>query len=280
MLVINKLSELQTTIKAWQRSGDSVAFVPTMGNLHEGHLKLAKEAQQAAKRVIVSIFINPTQFAVGEDFASYPRTEKEDLEKLEKLSIDLVFLPSVAEIYNAECQTSVTVNGLSDRYCGAFRPGHFSGVATIVCKFFNIIQPDTAVFGLKDYQQYVVISTMIRDLNIPVNIIGIETVREANGLAMSSRNHYLSAAEQNVAALLYQALLNAQTAILTTNETYADIEQQALRFLQQAGFQPEYFSICRRNNLVKATHEDRDIAILVAAKLGKTRLIDNIRFTR
>ena len=280
MLVIKSLSELQTQIKAWQLSGDSIAFVPTMGNLHDGHLKLVEEAQQSAKRVIVSIFVNPTQFAVGEDFASYPRTEKEDLEKLEKLSIDLVFLPTITEIYNTDCQTSITVNGLSERYCGAFRPGHFSGVATVVCKFFNIIQPDIAIFGLKDYQQFVVISAMVKDLNIPVKIIGIETVRDANGLAMSSRNHYLSEEQKNIATLIYQALLDAQTAILATNETYAYIEQQALQFLQQAGFQPEYFSICRCNDLAKATLEDHDIAILVAAKLGKTRLIDNIRFTR
>ena len=174
----------------------------------------------------------------------------------------------------------VTVTGLSDLYCGASRPGHFSGVATVVCKLFNIVQPNIALFGLKDFQQLTVIKTMVRDLNIPVEIIGVDTVRESSGLAMSSRNGYLTDDEKRVAPKLYHSLCAARDAILAGNQTYADIEQQALQFLQQAGFQPDYFSVCRSSDLKKAAAEDVDLVLLAAAKLGKTRLIDNIYFSR
>jgi pantoate--beta-alanine ligase len=237
-------------------------------------------AKKKADRVVVSIFVNPTQFGVGEDFETYPRTGREDQEKLEAESVDLLFQPSVADIYAPDAKTTVTVTGLSELYCGASRPGHFSGVATVVCKLFNIVQPDIALFGLKDFQQLAVIKTMVRDLNIPVEITGVDTVREPGGLAMSSRNGYLTSDEKRVAPKLYHALCAARDAILSGNQNYEDIEQQALQFLQQAGFQPDYFSVCRSSDLTKAAAKDVDLVLLAAAKLGKTRLIDNVYFSR
>jgi pantoate--beta-alanine ligase len=280
MQIVDTVSELRKAIKTWRSDGKSVAFVPTMGNLHAGHLQLVRAAKKNADRVVVSIFVNPTQFGVGEDYETYPRTEHEDREKLAAEGADLLFQPSVAGIYTPDARTIVTVTGLSDIYCGASRPGHFSGVATVVCKLFNSVQPDIAFFGLKDFQQFTVIKTMVRDLNIPVEITGVDTVRESSGLAMSSRNGYLTAAEKNVAPKLYHSLCAARDAILADKQSYADIEQQALQFLQQAGFQPDYFSVCRSSDLNKATAEDVDLVLLAAAKLGKTRLIDNIYFSR
>jgi pantoate--beta-alanine ligase len=280
MLIVNTVCELRKEVKTWRSAGESIAFVPTMGNLHAGHLHLVNTAKKKADRVVVSIFVNPTQFGAGEDFETYPRTEQEDQEKLQAEGADLLFLPSVAEIYAPDASTAVTVTGLSDFYCGASRPGHFSGVTTVVCKLFNMVQPDIALFGLKDFQQLTVIKTMVRDLNIQVEIVGVETVRELSGLAMSSRNGYLTDAEKQVAPKLYHSLCVARDAILTGNPAYADLEQQALQLLQQAGFQPDYFSVSRSSDLKKADTNDVDLVILVAAKLGKTRLIDNIYFSR
>ncbi|MGR8998920.1 MAG: pantoate--beta-alanine ligase [Gammaproteobacteria bacterium] len=280
MQIVNRVSELREVIRTWRLAGECVAFVPTMGNLHAGHLQLVNEAKKTADHVVVSIFVNPTQFGVGEDFEAYPRTEHEDREKLNAASTDLLFLPAVADIYTQDAKTVVTVTGLSDLYCGASRPGHFSGVATIVCKLFNIVQPNVAIFGLKDFQQLVVIRTMVRDLNIPVEIIGIDTIREPTGLAMSSRNSYLTDAEKRIAPKLYFSLCVARDAILAGNQPFGDIEQQALQFLQQAGFQPDYFYVCRSSDLKKAAAEDVNLVLLTAAKLGKTRLIDNVYFSR
>lgn len=280
MRIVNTVFELREAVKTWRLDGESVAFVPTMGNLHAGHLQLVSMAKKKADRVVVSIFVNPIQFGVGEDFETYPRTECEDHEKLEAGNVDLLFQPSVTDIYTPDAKTVVTVTGLSDMYCGASRPGHFSGVATVVCKLFNIVQPNVALFGLKDFQQFTVIKTMIRDLNIPVEITGIDTVREPSGLAMSSRNGYLTDDEKKVAPKLYHSLCVARDAILAGDQTYTEIEQQALQFLQQAGFQTDYFSVCRSNDLKKAVAEDVDLVLLAAAKLGKTRLIDNIYFSR
>jgi pantoate--beta-alanine ligase len=280
MRIVNTVCELREAIKLWRSQDESVAFVPTMGNLHAGHLHLVSTAKKKADRVVVSIFVNPTQFGVGEDFETYPRTEREDQEKLVAENADLLFLPSVADIYTPDAKTVVTVSGLSDVYCGASRPGHFSGVATVVCKLFNMVQPNIALFGLKDFQQLAVIKTMVRDLNIPVEITGVDTVRESSGLAMSSRNGYLTEAEKRVAPKLYQSLCAARDAILAGDLAYANIEQQALQFLQQAGFQPDYFSVCRSSDLKKAVAEDRDLVLLAAARLSKTRLIDNIHFSR
>jgi pantoate--beta-alanine ligase len=280
MQTVNRVPALRELIRTWRLAGESIAFVPTMGNLHAGHLQLVNEAKKKANRVVVSIFVNPTQFGAGEDFETYPRTEREDREKLHAANADLLFLPAVADIYTPDEKTVVTVTELSDLYCGVSRPGHFSGVATVVCKLFNIVQPDVALFGLKDFQQWVVIRTMVRDLHIPVEIIGVDTVRESNGLAMSSRNGYLTDAEKCVAPKLYQCLCAARDSVLRGDQSYTDIERQALLLLQQAGFQPDYFCVCRSIDLKKAATEGVDLVLLAAVKLGKTRLIDNIYFSR
>jgi len=280
MRIVNTVLELRDAVRAWRSAGQSVALVPTMGNLHAGHLALVHEAKKKADRVVVSIFVNPTQFGVGEDFETYPRTVREDQQKLNDSGADVLFLPVVSEVYTQDAKTVVSVTGLSEWYCGAFRPGHFDGVATIVCKLFNMVQPDVALFGLKDFQQLTVIRIMVRDLNIPVEIIGVATVREASGLAMSSRNGYLTAEEKIVAAKLYQSLCIACDAILAGQQSYQEIERRALLFLQEAGFQPDYFSVCRASDLKNADVDDGDLVLLTAARLGKTRLIDNVCFSR
>jgi pantoate--beta-alanine ligase len=280
MQTANTVIELRESLRVWRAAGESIAFVPTMGNLHKGHLKLVEAAKGHADRVVVSIFVNPTQFGVTEDFGSYPRTEVEDQEKLAAANTDLVFLPSVADMYAFDARTTVVVDGLSNVYCGLSRPGHFVGVATVVCKLFNMLQPDIALFGAKDFQQLMVIRTMVMDLNIPVEIIGVETMREESGLAMSSRNGYLNESERAIAAKLYQILCRARTAVQTGNQPLKEIEVDSMFFLHKAGFHPEYFNICRSSDLKKAESGDRELVILTAAKLGKTRLIDNIQFSR
>lgn len=280
MLTVETIDELKQVLRVWRRAGERLAFVPTMGNLHAGHLSLVEAARQRADRVAVSIFVNPAQFSAGEDFESYPRTEIEDGDKLRSIGADVLFLPAVSEIYPVHNKTTVRVSGLADMHCGAFRPGHFDGVATVVNKLFNIVQPDTAFFGLKDYQQFLIIRTMVRDLNMPVEILGGETVREDSGLAMSSRNGYLRRQEKKSAAKLYRSLCAAKDAVLSGQVSFAEIESQAQEFLTEAGFTADYFSICRDEDLKAAQPGDRDLVILAAARLGKTRLIDNIRFSR
>jgi pantoate--beta-alanine ligase len=279
MQTVTTIIQLRQSIRAWRAAGLTIAFVPTMGNLHAGHIKLVEAARKIADKVVVSIFVNPTQFGVGEDFDSYPRTEREDSQKLRLAAADLLFQPAIADVYASDALTVVTVTGLSDIHCGASRPGHFSGVATVVCKLFNMVQPDIAVFGMKDFQQLAVIKTMVRDLNISVDVMAVDTVRESSGLAMSSRNGYLTAEQKAIAPLLYQALCQAKAAILTAEQSYADIEQAALTYLTKAGFQPDYFSICRAEDLQAASPTDQNLVILAAAKLGKTRLIDNLVFS-
>lgn len=280
MHIVNTVSKLRDAVLAWRLAGQSVALVPTMGNLHSGHLTLVEEAKKRADRVVVSIFVNPTQFGVGEDFETYPRTEHEDQQKLNASGADLLFLPAVSDVYAPDAKTVVSVTGLSEWYCGVSRPGHFDGVATIVCKLFNMVQPDIALFGLKDFQQLTVIRTMVRDLNIPIEIVGVPTVREESGLAMSSRNGYLTAEEKTVAAKLYQSLCVAREAVLAGRQSYQEIESQALLFLRESGFQPDYFVVCRVSDLKKAGENDKELVLLAAAKLGKTRLIDNICFSK
>jgi pantoate--beta-alanine ligase len=282
MQIVKTIAELRAILGNRRRAGERIAFVPTMGNLHAGHIRLVETARRQAECVVVSIFVNPTQFGPGEDFETYPRTEAEDREKLLAAGADLLFLPEIRDMYDPGAKTVVSVKGLSDLHCGAFRPGHFDGVATVVAKLFNIVQPDSAFFGLKDYQQFAIIRTMVRDLNIPVALVPVETVREPSGLAMSSRNGYLTEPEKVNAAKLYQALLEAKETVLLSGgrEAYADIERQAQSFLAEAGFKTDYFSICRSSDLAAATPEDREIVILAAARLGKTRLIDNIAFSK
>lgn len=282
MLIIESVAALRRTVREWRSKELSVAFVPTMGNLHEGHLHLVREAKRLAHRVVVSIFVNPTQFSPGEDFDAYPRTPAADAEKLRDVATDLLFMPSAAELYPAgvDATTFVEVPGLSDELCGRFRPGHFRGVATIVCKLFNLVQPDVALFGEKDYQQLLVIRRMAADLDFPVCIHAVPTVREASGLAMSSRNAYLTAEQKERAAVLYRCLCRAAEAIGRGDKDLEQIERQQIETLHAAGFRPDYFSIRRETDLAPAGPEDSRLVILAAAWLGKARLIDNIRLTR
>ena len=277
MICINNIKPLRVQIKQWRMAGECIAFVPTMGNLHAGHLQLVKTAKAQADRVVVSIFVNPTQFNEQDDFANYPRTEEADLAKLQSAGIDLLYMPEREEMYPAEMLTRVSVSQVSEEHCGAARPGHFDGVATVVTKLFNIVQPDKAFFGEKDFQQLMVIRAMVADLDSSVDIIAVATFREPDGLAMSSRNTHLSEVQRQQAVQLYQALCQAKQAVLEQQTSFAEIEQSYLQVLYEQGFKPDYFSICRRRDLKAATNKDTQLIILAAAQLGNTRLIDNIQ---
>lgn len=280
MQSVTSIAALRERVRQWRQVGQSVGFVPTMGNLHDGHLKLVDTAKQCADKTVVSIFVNPTQFGPNEDFANYPRTEQQDQEKLTTSGADLLFLPAVAEMYPRASQTGISVSGLADLHCGASRPGHFDGVALVVCKLLNMVQPDVLLLGEKDFQQLALIRQMVADLNIPVSVQGVATVREADGLAMSSRNGYLSLQQRQLAPKLYQALTAARDAILAGDSDYAEVEQRQRQALRQAGFAVDYFRICRSADLMPAGSSDTDLLILVAAKLGATRLIDNLYFSK
>lgn len=273
---VDSIADLRHRTKLWRLQGETIALVPTMGNLHQGHLQLVKAARRCADRVVVSIFVNPTQFSAGEDFSSYPRTEQADRQKLIDRGTDLLFIPTIEAMYPNASSTVVTVQGLSDLHCGKSRPGHFGGVATVVCKLFNLVQPDVAFFGRKDYQQLAVIRRMVADLNIPVAIRSVATMRETDGLAMSSRNAYLSPEQRTIAPLLFRSLQEAKQMLYTENDSFAAIEQRQCEILRKAGFVPDYFTICRADNLQPVVAFDTDLVILAAAKLGQARLIDNI----
>jgi len=281
MRVVKTISSLRAEVAVWRARGERIAFVPTLGNLHAGHISLVKEAKRRAPCVVVSIFVNPLQFAGGEDYSSYPRTFEDDSRILEENNTNILFFPDIAEIYpqGTEAATKVEVPELSDILCGAHRPGHFRGVATVVNKLFNIVQPDLALFGEKDYQQLLIIRRMVADLALPIEIIGLPTVREADGLALSSRNQYLAPAERARAPLLYQTLTRAKNRIESGSRDYPAIENDALLSLQQAGFRPDYFSVRRADDLSPAAQGDTNLVILAAARLGQARLIDNVRLT-
>jgi len=278
MQTVKTKSQTSATVQRWKLSGESVAFVPTMGNLHEGHLKLIDTAKQYADKVVVSIFVNPMQFGENEDINTYPRTLDADSAQLAERGVDLLFSPSTDEIYpdNTHSATRVEVPAFSSILCGEFRPEHFVGVTTVVAKLFNIVQPDVAVFGEKDFQQLFLIRKMVSDLDFPIKVIGMPTVRENDGLAMSSRNGYLSETERKQAPLLHQMLEKIHTRLEAKNANYREIEENASKILENTGFSVNYVSICRSNDLQPANIADKEIVILVAAKLGKTRLIDNI----
>ncbi len=278
MQTIYTIQALTAIIKLWKQSGYSIAFVPTMGNLHQGHFKLVEEAKKQADKIVVSIFINPTQFCVGEDFNNYPRTEQQDISSLLALEVDALFLPSSTEMYHSDAKTLVSVAELASLHCGATRSGHFDGVATVVCKLLNLVQPDVALFGEKDFQQLLIIKTIVRDLNMPVRIESLTTVRETDGLAMSSRNSYLTVDERLIAPFLYQTLCQGRDKVITGQLTFSQIEQQQQQTLQAVGFKVDYFSICNAHTLLSAQYNDNNIVILAAVKLGKARLIDNIHF--
>ncbi|VAX07628.1 Pantoate--beta-alanine ligase [hydrothermal vent metagenome] len=282
MKVVETVKGLRQQVTGWRNAGELVALVPTMGNLHLGHLELVTQARQQADRVVVTIFINPMQFGEGEDFSSYPRTLEQDCAQLVKVGADLLFNPSVDEVYphGQEQQTVVTVPLFSAILCGATRPDHFAGVATVVCKLLNMVQADLALFGEKDFQQLLVIRRMAEDLCIPIEIVGVPTVREENGLAMSSRNGYLTPKERGRAPLLYRILNETAAAIEADVSDFTALEQEGERRLTESGFIPDYYSIRRAADLSEPDRDEQYLVILAAARLGHTRLIDNLQVMR
>ncbi len=279
MQLFHTLRELRAFLDS--RADQRVGFVPTMGNLHAGHCQLVTLAKSHADLVVVSIFVNPLQFGANEDFGSYPRTLESDCEKLQSVGADVVFAPAVEEIYpdfdgrDLHQQIVIQPPPLADDLCGASRPGHFAGVATVVAKLFNMVKPQVAVFGKKDYQQLMVIRALVRQLNFDIEIIAGDTVREPSGLAMSSRNGYLTAAEKSQASQLQQQLLSMKNALLGGRRDYAELCEQASLQLKQQGWQVDYVEIRRQHALTLPNAQTRDWVILAAARLGKTRLIDN-----
>jgi pantoate--beta-alanine ligase len=281
MIIVRELPELRQIIADWKKAGLSTAFVPTMGNLHAGHLSLLEKAGQLSDRTIVSIFVNPIQFGKGEDYESYPSTLDEDRLKLEDRGLDLLFTPDLNVLYpdGVDVDTRVYVPELSTILCGKFRPDHFSGVATVVTKLLINVMPDYALFGEKDFQQLMIIRRLVSDLCIPVEIIGMPIIREKDGLAMSSRNSYLNEKERAVAPLIYRSLQNAAEVLKKGDASHEAIEKQGFEELEKAGFRPEYFSIRRTEDLGEPQGGEEELSILVAAWLGSARLIDNVRVT-
>lgn len=269
-------------LRAALRNRGRIVFVPTMGNLHAGHISLIELARRHGDRFVASIFVNPMQFGPNEDFAHYPRTPSRDADMLAAAGCDLMFMPDVGEMYGAgsTAPTRVEVPGISTTLCGEFRPGHFEGVATVVAKLFNIVQPDVAVFGEKDFQQLVVIRRMAADLCFPIAIIGAPTVREPDGLAMSSRNQYLDAQERAMAPAIHAALRTATGVIAAGATDYAAIELEGAAGLVARGFRVDYFAVRRRIDLSVPAAADRELVVLAAARLGKARLIDNLQVER
>ncbi|MDG9927643.1 MULTISPECIES: pantoate--beta-alanine ligase [unclassified Pseudomonas] len=280
MNTVKTVVELRAAVARARGDGKRVAFVPTMGNLHEGHVALVEKAGQRADFVVASIFVNPLQFGPSEDLARYPRTLAADQEKLVAAGCHLLFHPEVDEMYphGQEGQTRVSVPGVSEGLCGASRPGHFEGVATVVTKLFNMVQPDIAVFGEKDFQQLAVIRTLVRDLNMPVQIIGEPTVRAEDGLALSSRNGYLSAEQRAQAPALHRTLRQLAEAIRGGERNFAQLVESGKGSLLSAGLRPDYLEIRESVGLRPARAEDTRLVILAAAFLGTTRLIDNLAF--
>jgi pantoate--beta-alanine ligase len=279
--VVTTAAALRGYVSEWRLSGQRIAFVPTMGNLHAGHFHLLQRARQLADRVVVSVFVNPSQFGPDEDYAAYPRTIEADSAGLSENGADLLFYPAVTEIYprSFSSMAQVEIPGLSNILCGAFRPGHFKGVTTVVCKLLNLVQPDVALFGQKDYQQLTLIRRMVEDLAMPVVIEAVPTVREPNGLAMSSRNQYLSTDDRCVAALLFQCLQQAAEALRAGERDWSAIEGRQHARLCAVGFRPDYFSIRAASTLETPGIDDVDYVILAAAWLGNARLIDNLLVT-
>lgn len=281
MIVVETVSNLRREMAKLRQQGRRIAFVPTMGNLHAGHLKLVQVARQHADAVVASIYVNPLQFGPKEDLAAYPRTPDEDKKGLDAEKTDLLFMPTDAEMYprGLDVMTKVEVPALGDILCGKFRPGHFRGVTTVVNRLFNLVQPDVAVFGKKDYQQLMLIKLMVADLGLPIEIVGVDTVREADGLAMSSRNNYLSPTERQAAPKLYAALNRLRDRIVKEGGVRSGMEADAVHELESAGFRPDYLSVRRAADLAEAGAQDKALVILAAAWLGRTRLIDNLEVT-
>ncbi len=275
MQIVHNIPSLRETIRQWRQQGESVALVPTMGALHDGHLSLLAAARRSADRAIASIFVNPTQFAAGEDLERYPRQAEADARALAAAGCDLLFLPDVEAIYPSGFATSIHVGAISTPMEGRLRPGHFDGVATIVAKLLLMTLPDIAIFGEKDWQQLAVIRRLVADLNIPVTISGAPIIRESDGLAMSSRNRYLSARERSPAAALPRALSQAAQAIARGGNVSTSLEA-ARQQLRAAGFEIDYLLLADGNDLQELQQSAPDARLFVAAKLGQTRLIDNM----
>jgi pantoate--beta-alanine ligase len=275
--IIRTIAALRDLLVEWRRDGARIGLIPTMGALHEGHLTLVRRALAVGERAVVSIFVNPTQFGPNEDFSAYPRREAQDVATFAEAGGHLVWAPTVDEMYPAGFATHVAVSGLTDGLCGPFRPGHFQGVATVVAKLLLQVQADHAYFGQKDYQQLQVVTRMARDLDIPTGIVGVPTVREADGLALSSRNVYLSAVERQAAAQLPRVMRETAAAALAGEAPFAQLLETAKARLSAAGFGPiDYVSINDAETLVPVESLARPARLFVAARLGRTRLIDNI----
>ncbi len=280
MNTVKTIRDLRAAVARARGEGKRIALVPTMGNLHSGHVALVEKASQRADFVITSIFVNPLQFGPSEDLDKYPRTLSADQEKLIEAGCHLLFSPDVEEVYpdGMQSQTRISVPRLSEGLCGSSRPGHFEGVATVVCKLFNIVQPDLAIFGEKDYQQLAVIRQLVRDLNLPIQVMGEPTVRAEDGLALSSRNAYLTEAQRANAPTLHATLQQMGAAIQAGQRDYEKLCKEGKTALRKAGSKPDYLEICQADTLRPATADDRALVILAATFFGKTRLIDNLAF--
>ncbi|MFJ5300852.1 pantoate--beta-alanine ligase [Pseudomonas sp. RC10] len=281
MNTVKTVRELRAAVARARSEGKRIALVPTMGNLHSGHTALVTKAAQRADFVVASIFVNPLQFGPTEDLATYPRTLAADQEKLLQAGCHLLFTPTVEEMYphGMADQTIVRVPVVSEGLCGGSRPGHFDGVSTVVSKLFNMVQPDIAIFGQKDFQQLAVVSALVRDLNMPIQIIGEPTVRAADGLALSSRNGYLTEAERATAPALYRVIKQIGDALHNGEQNHEQLLDDGRKALESAGFRPDYLEIRQAVTLRPATPGDQDLVVLGAAFLGKTRLIDNLHLT-
>jgi pantoate--beta-alanine ligase len=279
---VTTTAAVRERVRAWHREGHRVAFVPTMGNLHAGHVSLIEAARRHGDRFVASIFVNPMQFGPNEDFAHYPRTPGDDERMLAGAGCDLMFMPDVAEIYpgGSERATRVEVPGLSRILEGELRPGHFEGVTTVVAKLFHIVEPQIAVFGEKDFQQLTIIRRMVAELCMPVEILAAPTVRDADGLAMSSRNQYLSEPERQLAPTIYATLAGAARRLAAGDGDFASIERGGFTALEAAGLRPDYFAIRQAADLCPPAPHERDLVVLTAARMSRARLIDNIRVTR
>jgi pantoate--beta-alanine ligase len=279
---IRDIKTVREIVRGWRQDEESVALVPTMGSLHKGHLSLAALAQEYAERVVVSIYVNPTQFGPGDDFESYPRTLENDRRRLSRAGVDAVFVPESEEMYSfGEAEmTTVSVPQISTILCGSDRPGHFDGVTSVVSRLFNIVQPDTAVFGQKDYQQLVIIRRMIADLHQPIKILAAPTQREKDGLAMSSRNRYLTEEERAKAPALFRSLGACRDRLIQGDFEFGKLEADGVAQLDAAGFDPDYFVVRKAGDLSPPDQDSRYLVVMAAARLGRARLIDNILVER
>ena len=282
MDTVTTIAAVRERVSVWRKEGKRVAFVPTMGNLHPGHISLIELARKKGDRFVASIFVNPMQFGPNEDYAHYPRTPRNDEAMLAEAGCDLMFMPDIAEIYprGYEHDTRVAVPELSAVLDGEFRPGHFDGVSTVVAKLFNIVTPHIAVFGEKDFQQLAIIRRMIADLCIAIEIVGAPTVREADGLAMSSRNQYLTDGERKTAPAINRGLKRAVARVQGGETNFAAIEAEEIEALKNLGFRPDYFTVRDASTLTLPDTGARHLVVLVAARLGKARLIDNLQIHR